>query len=84
VRLVYDPRRLSGVTIVSPGVPGVLQMVSESTLTVSRAHTGQLRRILWRTGQGRGICTHDAWVLWEGHGMVYMLLTRRMIRVYQY
>jgi hypothetical protein len=33
---------------------GVLQMVSEPTLTVSRARTGQLRRIQWRTGQGRG------------------------------
>jgi hypothetical protein len=35
-------------------VVGVLQMVSELTLTVSRARTGQLRRVRWRTGQGRG------------------------------
>jgi hypothetical protein len=35
-------------------VAGVLQMVSELTLTVSRARTGQLRRVRWRTGQGRG------------------------------
>jgi hypothetical protein len=52
--LVYDPRRLSGVTTARPGVVGVLQMVSEPTLVVSRARTGQLRRIRWRTGQGRG------------------------------
>jgi hypothetical protein len=43
--IVYDPRRLSGVTTARPGVPGVLQMVSVLTLVVSRAHTGQLRRI---------------------------------------
>jgi hypothetical protein len=54
VGLVYDPRGLPGVTIVRPGVAGVLQMVSEPTLAVSRARTGQLRRIRWRTGQGRG------------------------------
>jgi hypothetical protein len=54
VGLVYDPRGLSGVTIVRPGMAGVLQMVSEPTLVVSRARTGQLRRIQWRTGQGRG------------------------------
>jgi hypothetical protein len=54
VGLVYDPRGLPGVTTVRPGVAGVLQMVSEPTLAVSRARTGQLRRIRWRTGQGRG------------------------------
>jgi hypothetical protein len=25
---------------------------------------------------------HNAWVLWEGHIMIHMLLTRRMICVY--
>jgi hypothetical protein len=45
---------LTGVTTVRPEVAGVLQMVSEPTLVVSRARTGQLRRIRWRTGQGRG------------------------------
>jgi hypothetical protein len=54
VRLVYDPRGLLGVTTARSGVAGVLQMVSEPTLAVSRARTGQLRRIRWRTGQGRG------------------------------
>jgi hypothetical protein len=37
-----------------PEVMGLLQMVSEPTLMVSRTRTGQLRRIWWRTGQGRG------------------------------
>jgi hypothetical protein len=45
---------LLGVTIVRPGVTGVLQMLSESTLAVSRARMSQLRRIQCRTGQGRG------------------------------
>jgi hypothetical protein len=54
VRLIYDPRRLTGVTTARPGVAEVLQMVSEPTLAVSWARTGQLRRIRWRTGQGHG------------------------------
>jgi hypothetical protein len=45
VGLVYDPRELTGVTTTRPGVPGVLQMVSESTLVVSQARTCQLRMI---------------------------------------
>jgi hypothetical protein len=36
---------------VRPGVTVMLQMVSESTLAVSRAHTGQLRRMRWHTDQ---------------------------------
>jgi hypothetical protein len=54
VGLVYDPKGLSGVTTARLGVAGVLQMVSEPTLAISRAHTSQLRRIRWRMGQGRG------------------------------
>jgi hypothetical protein len=46
---VYDHKGLPGV----PGVGWVLQMVSEQTLAVSRTCTGQLRRIRWRTDQGR-------------------------------
>jgi hypothetical protein len=45
VRLVYDPRELTGVTTAKPGMAGVLQMISELTFTISRAHTDQLRRI---------------------------------------
>jgi hypothetical protein len=54
VGLVYDPRGLPGVTTARPGVVGVLEMVLESTLVVSRVRMGQLRRIQWRMGQGRG------------------------------
>jgi hypothetical protein len=43
VGLVYDTRELPGVTTVRPVVAGVLQIVSEPTLTVSRARTGQGR-----------------------------------------
>jgi hypothetical protein len=51
--LVYDPRKLLGVTTVRPGVAGVLQMVLEPTLTISRACMGQLRKIRWCTGRER-------------------------------
>jgi hypothetical protein len=40
VGLVYDPRELPGVTTVRPRVAGVLQMVSDLTLVVSRVRTG--------------------------------------------
>jgi hypothetical protein len=57
VELVYDPRGLLGVTTTRPGMAGVLQMVSELTLVVSRECMGQLRRIRWRMDQGHGyIC----------------------------
>jgi hypothetical protein len=46
VGLVYDPRGLPGVMTARSRVLGVLQKVSELTLTVSRACTDQLRRIL--------------------------------------
>jgi hypothetical protein len=36
----YYPRELLGVSIVGPRVDGVLQMVSEPTLAVSRASMG--------------------------------------------
>jgi hypothetical protein len=45
VGLVYDPSELTGLTTARTGVAGVLQLVSEPTLTVSRARTGQLGRI---------------------------------------
>jgi hypothetical protein len=53
-RGMTDPKGLPGVTTVRLGVAGVLLMVSEPTLVVSWACTGQLRRIQWRTGQGCG------------------------------
>jgi hypothetical protein len=40
VGAIYDPRELPGVSTTSSGVDGVLQMVSEPTLTVSRACVG--------------------------------------------
>jgi hypothetical protein len=52
VRLVYDLSELSGVITIGPIVVGVLQMISEPTLVISRAHMGQLKRIWCRTGQG--------------------------------
>jgi hypothetical protein len=49
VGLVYDPRKLSRVTTARPGVPRVLQMVSESSLAISRARTGQGRAYIRKT-----------------------------------
>jgi hypothetical protein len=37
---IYDPRELPGVSITGPGLDGVLQVVSEPTLAVSRACVG--------------------------------------------
>jgi hypothetical protein len=40
VGIIYDPRELPGVSIAGPGVGGVLQVVLEPTLVVSRACVG--------------------------------------------
>jgi hypothetical protein len=40
VGMVYDPKGLPGVSTASSRVDGVLEMVSEPTLTVSRACVG--------------------------------------------
>jgi hypothetical protein len=40
MRMVYSPRGLSGVSNVGPKVDGVLQMVPEPTLAVSRVGVG--------------------------------------------
>jgi hypothetical protein len=40
VGMVYDPRGMQGVSLAGPEVDGVLQIVSEPTLTVSRACVG--------------------------------------------
>jgi hypothetical protein len=53
MRLIYDSRGLAGVMTVRPEVTVMLQMVSESTLTISRARTGQLRRMRWHMDQVR-------------------------------
>jgi hypothetical protein len=40
--------------------------------------------IAYGYGLGTWVRTHDAWVFWEGHGMVRMLLTVCMVCVCQY
>jgi hypothetical protein len=63
----------------------VVQMVSELTITVLRARMGQLRRMRWRIGQRCGyVRMHGAWFIWEGQGMVHMLLIEHMVQVCQY
>jgi hypothetical protein len=65
-------------------VAGVLQMVSEPTLAVSRGTYGSVEKDTMTYGSATWVRTHDAWVLWEEHGMVRMLLTGRTVRVCQY
>jgi hypothetical protein len=40
VGTIYDPRELSGISTVGPGLDGVLQEVSEPILAVSRVCVG--------------------------------------------
>jgi hypothetical protein len=54
VGLVYNPTRLSRVTINMPEVAGVLQNGIRVDTHGFTMRMGQLRRIRWHTGQGRG------------------------------
>jgi hypothetical protein len=45
MRLVYDPRELTGVMTARPGVARVLQLLSELTVMVSRARMSQMINI---------------------------------------
>jgi hypothetical protein len=36
---------------------------------------GSVEKVTVAYGPGTRVHMHDAWVLWEGHGMVRMLLT---------
>jgi hypothetical protein len=38
--IIYDPRELPGVSTIGPGLDGILQVVSEPTLAVSRGCVG--------------------------------------------
>jgi hypothetical protein len=40
VGTIYDPRELKGVSTIGPGVDGVLQVVPEPTLVISRVCVG--------------------------------------------
>jgi hypothetical protein len=46
--MIYDPRELPGVSNAGPGVDGVLLMILESTLTVSRPGLGVQAYSVWR------------------------------------
>jgi hypothetical protein len=60
VGIIYDSRELSGVSTTGPGVVGVLQVVSELTLTVSRTCVGQGLRYMAHGACGPGVATwHD-------------------------
>jgi hypothetical protein len=60
VGLVYDLRRLRGVTTTRPRVVGVLQMVSEQTLMVSQTSMSSVEKDIVAYGSGMWVHTHDA------------------------
>jgi hypothetical protein len=64
VGMIYDPRELPEVSIVGSKVYGVLQLVSEPTLTVSRACVGL------------GVRAYGAWRMWAraGHLAWHMMI----------
>jgi hypothetical protein len=78
--LVYNPRRLPGVTTARPGVPVMLYQSHPHSFTGAygpvEKDTVAYRPRMW-------VCLHDAWVLREGHSMVCMLLTRRTVHICQ-
>jgi hypothetical protein len=71
VGLVYDPRGLPGVTTARPGVAGG---VTNGIRADPHGFTGAY-------GSGTWVRMHDTWVLWEGYGMVRMLLIEHTLRV---
>jgi hypothetical protein len=52
-------------------------------LPVGRTVRGYLTYDMIAYGSRTWIRMHDAWVLWEEYGMVCMLLTRCVVRVFQ-
>jgi hypothetical protein len=83
VGLVYDPRGLSGVTTARPRGLGVTNGIRADPHGFTDAY-GSVEKDTVAYGSGTWVRTHDVWVLWEGHGMVRMLLTGRTVHVYQY
>ena len=61
VEMVYDPRGLTGVTTVGPGVDGVLQMVSEPTITPGFKKANRMRTMYV---PGSVIHVHSSYITW--------------------
>jgi hypothetical protein len=84
VRLVYDP---SGAGRSNDrqtrGGWGVTNGIRADPRGFMGAY-GSVEKDTMAYGSGTWVRTHDAWVLWEGHGMIRMLLTGRTIRICQY
>jgi hypothetical protein len=45
---------------------------------------GSVEKVTMAYGSGTWVHTHDAWILWEGRGIIRMLLTVCMLPVCQY
>jgi hypothetical protein len=65
------------------GVWGVTNGIRADPRGFTNAY-GSVEKDMVAYGSRTWVRTHDAWVLWEGHGMVRMLLTRCTVRVCQY
>jgi hypothetical protein len=57
VGTIYDPRELPGVSTIDPGLDGVLQVVSEPTLVVSRVCVGYGFGYMAHVACGPGVVT---------------------------
>jgi hypothetical protein len=68
VGMVYGPRGLPGVSTTGPRVDEVLQMVSESTLAVSRACVGY------------GVQVYGAGRMWVRSGLIVWHMTTQDIQ----
>jgi hypothetical protein len=84
VGLVYDPTELPGVMTVRLGVAGVLQNGIRADPRGFTCAYESVKKDTVVYGSEMWVHTHDTWVLWEGHGMVRILLTGRMVYVCQY
>jgi hypothetical protein len=45
---------------------------------------GSVEKDMVAYGSGTWVRTYDTWVLWDGHGMVHILLTGRTAPICQY
>jgi hypothetical protein len=83
-RLVYDPRGAARSNDRQAGGGwGVTNGIRADHRGFTDAY-GSVEKDTVAYGSGTWVHTHNAWVLWEGHGMVCMLLTVRTVRVCQY
>jgi hypothetical protein len=70
MRLVYNPKRLPGVTTARPRVAGVFINGIKADPRGFMGPYGSVEKDTVTYGSGTWVRTHDAWVFWEEHGTV--------------